>query len=109
MTNRTTKELNDILDYEFNFEDCGAGSIREYFYMLLHTLYRQGEGFSGKRPFGNSGWESDIFEAFVEMGAIKGKIVRDEDGYLEDFQCNYEKAWELTSELLEHVFFGNND
>lgn len=109
MTNRTTEELNDILDYKFRFDDADADSIREYFYALLFTLYQEGEGFSGKRPFGNSGWESDIFEAFVDMDAIEGKIVRDEDGYLQDFVCNYEEAWELTSKLLEHVFFGNND
>lgn len=47
----------------------------------MRTLWSETEGFSGKRPFGNSGWEFDLYKPLVEAGAIKGKI---EDGYVDN-------------------------
>lgn len=51
---------------------------------------RKGEGFSGKRPFGNSGWGEDIAFALVKAKIIKGKIYTEEDEddidqYLDDY------------------------
>ncbi len=33
-------------------------------------LWEQGESFSGKRPLGNSGWQSQIIESLIEAGLI---------------------------------------
>lgn len=38
-------------------------SLREACKALLLTVIKEGEGFSGKRPFGNSGWEYEWCEA----------------------------------------------
>lgn len=38
-------------------------TIGEYFVALLVQLWDQGEGFSGKRPFGDSGWEWELHDA----------------------------------------------
>ena len=44
--------------------DIGAKTIGEYFEKLLLTLWDEQEDFSGKRPFGNSGWEYDVYASW---------------------------------------------
>lgn len=61
--------------------DAGASTIKEYLVKLLSELWREGEGFSGKRPFGNSGWEYELYLPLVTSGAVNGKL--DSEGYLE--------------------------
>ncbi len=56
--------------------------MRDYLIALLDELWREGEGFSGKRPFGNSGWDYEVYVGLVKAGAVDGKI--DEYGYLEE-------------------------
>ena len=62
--------------------DAGADTIRTYLAALLAELWRWGEGFSGKRPFGNSGWEYELYTALAKQNYIAGAF--DEDGYLDD-------------------------
>ena len=92
----------EMLDYRTFFGDCDATTLREYFRALLITLWKDGEGFSGKRPFGNSGWDSDVYLALVEMGAVKGEILND-DGcrYLDS--CDYDKANKLVPKLIAEM------
>jgi len=75
----TGKAVLDIPMYE---NDAEATNIRKYFQRLLSELWLEGEGFSGKRPFGNSGWDYDLYSALVEAKAIKAKT--DEDGNIEE-------------------------
>ena len=63
--------------------DANAGTIGSYLQALLRGLWRSGEGFSGKRPFGNSGWDIDLYKALGECGLIA--IEYDEDGDLMDY------------------------
>lgn len=71
----------EILALPMDENDSGATTIRGYLKALLSELWREGEGFSGKRPFGNSGWESDLQMALIKGGAVEGTL--DEDGYLD--------------------------
>lgn len=71
----------DILNLEMGQNDAEAPTIREYLRQLLCCLWNKGESFSGKRPFGNSGWEYDLYAALVKGKAVEGAL--DEDGYLE--------------------------
>lgn len=48
--------------------DLGERPIREYFKEYLRELLSQGEGFSGKRPLGNSGWDVDLMQAVIDAG-----------------------------------------
>ena len=64
----------NILDLPMEENDADAETIRDYLKALLTTLWREEEGFSGKRPFGNSSWQWDVYRALVRGGAIKGKI-----------------------------------
>lgn len=58
----------DILYASLPINDANAVNIKDYFIKLLEILWIEGEGFSGKRPFGNSGWEYDLTIPLVEMG-----------------------------------------
>ena len=58
-------------------------TIKGYLESLLITLWQKGEGFSGKRPFGNSGWEYALYEPLVKAGAVRGSFDT-EYGYLDE-------------------------
>lgn len=66
--------MTDILDVEMPENDSGAATVRGYLVALLRTLWCEGEGFSGKRPFGNSGWQYDLAAPLVKAGILPGKI-----------------------------------
>lgn len=57
-------------------------TIKGYLKTLLRELWGEGESFSAKRPFGNSGWEYDIYSALLKAGLIDGVI--DDDGYVDE-------------------------
>lgn len=61
--------------------DAGADNVGGYLIKLLSTLWKQEQNFSGKRPFGNSGWKCEIEESLVRAGYVEGSF--DENGYLE--------------------------
>lgn len=62
--------------------DANADTIGAYLAALALEVWVQNEGFSGKRPFGNSGWSGDIEIALIDAGMVEGHL--DEDGYLGD-------------------------
>lgn len=71
-----------VLDLPMQDNDAGAKTVREYLKELLAKVWEHGEGFSGKRPFGNSGWERDLHKPLVVAGLVAGK--QDEDGYIDE-------------------------
>jgi hypothetical protein len=74
-------ELNELLALTTMRSDLNEEiTLRQYFYDLMSELWREGEGFDGKRPFGNSGWDYEIYIPLVRAGLVKGRI--DEDGYI---------------------------
>lgn len=76
-----TDHIDIALAATVNYEN-GTGTLRSYLQDLLQTLWVEEEGFSGKRPFGNSGWQYDVYAALVRAGVLEGRI--DEDGYLDE-------------------------
>lgn len=75
-------EAKDILDLKMPRNDAKAETVRDYFKSLLLTLWQEEEGFSGKRPFGSSGWQTEVYSALVTHGAVTGN--QDADGYLHE-------------------------
>lgn len=63
-----------ILDLPLDVNESGATTVRGYLAELLLTLWREGEGFSGKRPFSNSGWEDDLIIPLVSAGLVRGEL-----------------------------------
>ena len=64
----TNEEAKAALDVELPENDADAGTVRGYFKELLCSLLIEEESFSGKRPFGNSGWRYDIIEPLHHAG-----------------------------------------
>lgn len=76
----------NILDIKMQENDAGADTVKEYLIALLLNVWSEEEGFSGKRPFGNSGWKYEIYEALAVAGAIESEIItygEGEDAYTE--------------------------
>lgn len=84
----TPAELKEILKFPMDENDSGADTVGGYLKALLVTLWEEEESFSGKHPFGNSGWQNDLLKPLVVAGVIKGSI--DPDGYA-DFTASQEK------------------
>ena len=76
-------------------------TLRQYLYDLMSTLWCEQDGFSGKRPFGNSGWDYEIYLPLVKAGLIKGRI--DEDGYIAELDDVGANEFVLT-QILQPLF-----
>ncbi len=61
--------------------DADAATIGEYLSKLLELVWIEDEGFDGKRPFGNSGWKQEVYNALGRAEAVAGEEV--EPGYWE--------------------------
>jgi hypothetical protein len=63
--------------------DANAKDIRGYLKALLTRLWQEEEGFSGKRPLGNSGWQNEVVLPLYNAEMIKGKV--DSEGCVYDY------------------------
>lgn len=63
--------------------DIGAGSIREYLVALARQVWVDGEGFSGKRPWGNSGWTTPVEYALIQARYVRG-VIDPDYGYVDE-------------------------
>ena len=66
-----TPTPQQILDAPMGPNDIDAQTVREYLAVLLATVWREEEGFDGKRPFGNSGWQHDLCHALAASGYVE--------------------------------------
>lgn len=80
----TQEEANAALDLPIPENDAQAETVREYFKELLTTLLIEEESFSGKRPFGNSGWRHDFLPTLEEAGYSRPGASEDELAILFD-------------------------
>lgn len=78
----STAAVDQLLALELPPNDSGATTVRGYLVELLAELWRTEDLFSGKRPFGNSGWQYDLYTPMVKAGLTPGHL--DIDGYVED-------------------------
>lgn len=76
------EKAKKILELPFEQNDANASTVRDYFKRLLATLWKEQEGFSGKRPFGNGAWYLDLGAALVKNGYVSGSF--DDEGCLND-------------------------
>lgn len=60
-----------VLKLRLEPNDAHAKTIRGYLEELLKRVWDQGESFSGKRPFGNSGWERELYDPLIEAGLMR--------------------------------------
>jgi hypothetical protein len=89
-------DMTNMLHIPMQENDANAQTIGEYLRELLLTVWIEEQGFSGKRPFGNSDWRTDVYAALVAAGVVPGEL--DEDGYLESF--NEEAAEDIICSVI---------
>lgn len=89
MTEPVTREQAlAILDLPMGENDAQAATVREYLYKLLDSVWELGEGFDGKRPFGDSNWEFELYTVLGRAGLVP--MTFDADGYIETFDAEDE-------------------
>jgi hypothetical protein len=94
----STKILNTPIECEL-----GDSTIGGYLCELLITLLNKEEGFSGKRPFGNSGWKNYLLAAMAEGGFVEATF--DSEGYLDQVSKEEEqKAFDLINDVILYKF-----
>ncbi len=69
-----------VLETPMLDNEAGAATIHEYLRKLMMTLWSEKECFSGKRPFGNSGWEYALYRTLIVGRLVDGQL--DENGYV---------------------------
>jgi hypothetical protein len=89
-----------LIDVPMGENDVSAETVGEFLKMLLLTLWEEGEGFSGKRPFGNSDWRYQVYVSLIKAGYVIGTL--DEDGYIDD--VDYAKADKLVMDAISDAF-----
>lgn len=86
----------DILDIVFYSDDLRTNlSIKDYLKKLLTTLFEEQDGFSGKRPFGNSCWDYNLYHALFKNGLIDGEEEIDEDGEVLEVNYDVDEGYKL--------------
>lgn len=90
----------DYANIPMQDNDAGAKTIGDYLKLLLLTLWDEEEGFSGKRPFGNSGWQYEIYKALISAKVVNGKL--DEDGYIDE--VDYYTADNVVRQIIVGAF-----
>ena len=101
----TDKGLLAALEVRFNSDAGDDLTVRDYLRTLLMTLWEEGEGFSGKRPFGDSGWEYDLYKPLIAGGFIPGEL--DEDGCV--YTVDEKVAGPYVCDLILAAFHGVRD
>lgn len=92
----------EILNLQIEFNHTGEFvTVREWFIRLFSQLWIEGEGFNGKRPFGNSGWNFELYAVLIKNNIIAGKL--DEYGYVEDINTDEAKEFVLKT-LIQQIF-----
>ncbi len=87
----------EILALPMQPNDAGAATIRDYLVNILVKIWDEEEGFSGKRPFGNSGWTWELFAPLVYHNVIEGEL--DSEGYIND--CDEDAGYNVIVGAIE--------
>lgn len=96
--------LEKVLKCPMTYDnDADAVTVGDYLKRLLLELWIREEGFSGERPFGNSGWQYEMVLALVKEGLVTGKI-DDEYGDLIEFDQDFYE--DLIIAAIKHAFRG---
>lgn len=98
MTPTTDPTGTEILAVPMGKNDAGAATVGDYLGKLLLDLWREGEGFDGKRPFGNSSWEYELYVALARADVIPAAL--DEDGYWDGDHAVQDRANELIERAI---------
>ncbi len=97
MKNKVKFAPKEALDLEFYCRDLSKKlTIRAYLRALLERLFEEEDGFSGKRPFGNSCWSTDLAVPLIDGGMLSGTV---EDGCAEGYDMG--SYWQCVFAMIE--------
>lgn len=71
---KPSDSAHELLHLPMGENDAQAATVGEYLGLLLSTLWLQADGFSGKRPFGNSDWQYPVYIAMIKAGMATGDV-----------------------------------
>ena len=97
-----TERYLEALEVRLDSDAWDHITVRDYLRILLSTLWREKESFSGRCPFGNSSWDFELYEPLVKGGFVPGTL--DEDGIL--FDVDYKFADQYVQQLIMVAFYG---
>jgi hypothetical protein len=102
------KGLMDALDLRFSSDAGDDLTVRQYLHEIFRLVWDSPESFDGKRPFGNSGWEYDLYFPLARAGFIDlGTFDEDGDPYnWTQEQINIAHAY--VHDLIAASMFGTN-
>jgi hypothetical protein len=86
-------------DEILNLKTMGGVTIREFLLSLLRTLWIENAGFSGKRPFGESDWQYEVYTTLAKAKLIDTKF--DDEGYPRIIDTD--KGDSLVLSLIDHI------
>ncbi len=100
----TKHEEGDILDLIFYSDDLHCRiTVRDFLKKLLTKLWEEEDGFTGKRPFGNSCWKDDIFTEMCKRKIIDGEIEYFEDGSILSIDWDGKKGNEILLDAIKRL------
>lgn len=101
----TDKTLIAALELRFDSDAGEQITVRDYLRELLQTLWTKQEGFSGKRPFGNSGWVWELYEPLIREKFVAG-VSNGPDGWPEMTQEQEKEAHAYVMKLIAAAIDG---
>lgn len=91
-----------ILDTPVSANNSGASTVRGYLVAIVAAVWDRGSDFSGKRPFGSSGWYFDIYTALAKAGHICATF--DENDYIDEISdVERDKADSMISSAIQSL------
>ena len=97
-----TTIVEQILACPMDQNDAYADTVGEYLSQLLKEVWTQEQCFSGKRPFGNSSWQWEVYKALGEAGIIQVSYDEWETPSLDD----RDEVDKLIRQAIEFAFLG---
>lgn len=91
----------EILRLPMGINDADAITVKDYLVALLDRVWDEGEGFSGKRPFGNSGWQRDFDAPLIYAGFVAGTLEENERGVIEVIEVDAAQVNELIGRAIK--------
>lgn len=67
------EQLAAALEFEVAAGEGKTVPLREFFVLILGQLWEEADEFSGKRPFGNSGWYFEIIWGLIDDGVAESE------------------------------------
>jgi hypothetical protein len=79
MEKLSKEKMEEILNYRFEARDIEVNlSIKDFLKTILKKVWKEEQCFDGKRPFGNSGWQQEIYDILIENKVVDEKAEESE-------------------------------